>query len=95
MVAHFKVLMVCTEYPPMPGGVARYTHNLVKSLRSNSIDVFVVCSSDGSGDYKGISPHNKNNSELLLKLVKEIKPDMDHTTRVRTLWLFLKFSTTF
>ena len=78
MVAHFKVLMVCTEYPPMQGGVGRYTHNLVKSLRSNSIDVLVVSSSDGSGDYKGISPHNKDNSELLLKLVKEIKPDIVH-----------------
>ena len=50
----------------MQGGVGRYTHNLVKSLRSNSIDVNVVSSSDGSGDYKGISPHNKDNSELLL-----------------------------
>ncbi len=62
----------------MQGGVGRYTHNLVKSLRSNSIDVLVVSSSDGSGDYKGISPHNKDNSELLLKLVKEIKPDIVH-----------------
>jgi len=70
--------MVCTEYPPMQGGVGRYTHNLVKSLRSNSIDILVVSSSDGTGDYKGISPHNKDNSEILLKLVKEIKPDIVH-----------------
>lgn len=70
--------MVCTEYPPMNGGVGRYTHNLVKSLSSSSIDVVVVSSTDGSGDYKGISPNNKNNSELLLKLVKEIKPNIIH-----------------
>ncbi len=56
----------------MPGGVGRYTHNLTNSLRSNSLDVIVVSSSDGSVEYNGISPHNKNNSELLLKLVKEI-----------------------
>ena len=80
VVAHLKILMVCTEYPPMPGGVGRYTYNLVKSLRSNSIDVVVVSSSDGSGDYKGISPYNKNNSELLLKLVKETDPDMSTCT---------------
>ena len=70
--------MVCTEYPPMQGGVGRYTHNLVKSLGSNSIDILVVSSSNGSGDYKGISPHNKDNSEVLLKLVKEINPDIVH-----------------
>ena len=70
VVADFKILMVCTEYPPMQGGVGRYTHNLVKSLRSNSIDVNVVSSSDGSGDYKGISPHNKDNSETIIKISK-------------------------
>jgi glycosyltransferase involved in cell wall biosynthesis len=74
----FKILMVCTEYPPMQGGVGRYTHNLVKSLHSNRLNVIVVSGSEGSGDYKGISPYNKNNSELLLKLVKEIKPDIVH-----------------
>jgi glycosyltransferase involved in cell wall biosynthesis len=78
LVNDLKILMVCTEYPPMQGGVGRYTHNLVKSLRSNSIDILVVSSSNGSGDYKGISPHNKDNSEVLLKLVKEIKPDIVH-----------------
>jgi len=78
VLTDFKILMACTEYPPMQGGVGRYTHNLVSELRSNNIDVTVVSSSDGSGDYKGISPHNKNNSELLLQLVKDIKPDIVH-----------------
>jgi glycosyltransferase involved in cell wall biosynthesis len=73
-----KILMVCTEYPPMQGGVGRYTHNLVKSLRSNNLDVIVVSSSDGSGDYSGILPCNKRNSEVLLKLVKKINPDIIH-----------------
>ena len=73
-----KILMVSTEYPPMQGGVGRYTHNLVKSLRSNDLNVIVVSSSDGSGDYSGILPNNKCNSEVLLKLVKEINPDIIH-----------------
>ena len=73
-----KILMVCTEYPPMQGGVGRYTHNLVKSLRSNNLHVVVVSSSDGSGDYTGISPCNKRNSDVLLKLVKKINPDIIH-----------------
>jgi hypothetical protein len=38
----------------MQGGVDRYTHNLVKSLRSNNLDVVVISSSDGSGDYVSI-----------------------------------------
>ncbi|HEX5186063.1 MAG TPA: glycosyltransferase [Nitrososphaeraceae archaeon] len=78
MASDIKILMVSTEYPPMQGGVGRYTHNLVKSLRLNRSDVVVVSSSDGSGDYKGISPHNKDNSKLLLNLVKEVKPDILH-----------------
>jgi glycosyltransferase involved in cell wall biosynthesis len=73
-----KVLMISTEYPPMQGGVGRYTHNLVKSLRSNHLDVIVVSSSEGSGDYTGISPCNKHNSEVLLKLVKKTNPDIIH-----------------
>ena len=78
MASDLKVLMVSTEYPPMQGGVGRYTHNLVKSLRSNSIDVIVVSGSDGSGDYNGISPYNKDNSDLLLKLVREANPHIVH-----------------
>ncbi len=51
-----KIMMVSTEYPPMHGGVGRYTHNLVKSLRSNGVDVIVLTDSHGSGDFCGISP---------------------------------------
>lgn len=78
VASDIKILMVSTEYPPMQGGVGRYTYNLVKSLRSNRLDVVVVSSSDGSGDYKGLSPHKKDNSKLLLNVVKEVKPDIVH-----------------
>jgi glycosyltransferase involved in cell wall biosynthesis len=76
-----KVLMVSTEYPPMRGGVGRYSANLVQALRKtdNGIEVDVVCSEDGNGEYRGISPGNERNSEVLLKIVEEeSRPDVVH-----------------
>ena len=73
-----KVLMISTEYPPMHGGVGRYCKKLVDSLRSEGMKVFVVCNEAGNGDYNGISPNNQNNSKVLLKIVKEVKPDVVH-----------------
>ena len=72
-----KILMVSTEYPPMKGGVGRYTANLVKALRKKA-QVDVVCSSEGSGEFSGISPANENNSEVLLKIARESKADVVH-----------------
>ena len=75
-----KVLMVSTEYPPMRGGVGRYTANLVQALRSTGegIEVDVVCSEDGSGEFRGISPSNERNSDVLVKIVEESRPDIVH-----------------
>lgn len=70
--------MVSSEYLPMHGAVGRYTYNLVKSLLSNYLDVKVVSDYHGSGDYHGLSPHNKQNSELLLNIVQEYKSDIVH-----------------
>jgi glycosyltransferase involved in cell wall biosynthesis len=42
-----KLLMVSTEYPPMPGGVGRYTANLTIELRKAGLDVYVVCDEKG------------------------------------------------
>ena len=73
----------------MHGGVGRYTHNLVKSLRSNGLNVVVVSDSHGSGDYSGISPfNNEENSKVLLKLVAEIKPDIIHIQHEHGLYGF-------
>ena len=83
-----KILMVSTEYPPMHGGVGRYTNNLVKSLRSNNLDVKVVSDSHGSGDYHGLTPRNKQNSELLLNIVQECKPDIIHIQHEHGLYGF-------
>ncbi len=75
---NFIILMVCTEYPPMQGGIGRYTFNLVKSLRAKGIEIKVLSNSDGAGDYNGLSPINKNNSEILYKLVQKLNPDIVH-----------------
>jgi glycosyltransferase involved in cell wall biosynthesis len=73
--------MVSTEYPPMRGGVGRYTAKLVQALRKtgNGIEVDVVCNEDGKGEFTGISPSNERNSDVLLKIVEEqSRPDVVH-----------------
>jgi hypothetical protein len=59
--------MVSTEYPPMPGGVGRYTANLTRELRKLGFDVYVVCNDMGKGEFSGLSPTNAKNSDVLLE----------------------------
>jgi glycosyltransferase involved in cell wall biosynthesis len=76
-----KILMVSTEYPPMRGGVGRYTSNLVEALRKtgDGIEVDVVCNEEGDGEFAGISPTNERNSDVLIKIVEEqSRPDVVH-----------------
>ncbi|HET7642503.1 MAG TPA: hypothetical protein VFK40_03260, partial [Nitrososphaeraceae archaeon] len=69
-----KILMVSTEYPPMQGGVGRYTYNLVKALRSFNTQVYVCSGNEGEGEYKGLYPYNIHNSNILLKAIQKIDP---------------------
>jgi glycosyltransferase involved in cell wall biosynthesis len=71
------ILMVSTEYPPMQGGVGRYTKNLVVALR-RAHDVYVVCSEKGDGDFYGLEPTNEYNSDILLELVDKLHVDVVH-----------------
>jgi len=74
-----RILMVTTEYPPMQGGVGRYTKNLVTALRNIGIhDVYVVCNEKGAGDFFGLEPNNKHNSDVLLELVDKLHIDVVH-----------------
>ena len=75
-----KILMVSTEYPPMYGGVGRYTYNLTRALRKLGHTVYVVCNEDGKeGDFFGLSSSfDKDNSGLLLDIVNKVKPDIVH-----------------
>ena len=73
--------MVSTEYPPMKGGVGRYTANLVQALRNtgDEIQVDVACNEEGNGEFAGLSPTNEKNSDVLLKIVEEqSRPDVVH-----------------
>lgn len=73
-----SILLVSPEYPPMPGGIGRYTHNLKKRLIEMGFKVQVVCDKRGNGEFSGISQHNPRNSEILLELVDMVKPDIVH-----------------
>ncbi len=84
----FSVLMVCTEYPPMQGGIGRYTFNLVQALRAKGIKIIVLSNSDGDGDYNGLSPFAKNNSEVIYELVQKLHPDLVHIQHEHGLYGF-------
>lgn len=90
-----KILVVSGEYPPMKGGVGRYTKNLVQAIaKKPHVDVSVAISasaaptSDPSQDSSSSSSNNvtiyrgairkgdKRNSDRLLQIVSEIKPDV-------------------
>ena len=90
-----KVLVVSGEYPPMKGGVGRYTFNLVHALaKKSNIDVSVAISAAAAAHattasaaaspnsnkvtlYPGIvRKGDKQNSDHLLQLISETKPDI-------------------
>lgn len=70
--------MVSTEYPPMHGGVGRYTFNLVRALRNKGSKVLVACNEEGDGDCFGLAPANDDNYQVLLEIVDKIHPDIVH-----------------
>ena len=74
-----KILMVSAPYPPMPGGIARYTLNLTRELRKAGFEVYVVCDGKGNGDFPILSSTNQQeNSDALLNLIDETKPHVVH-----------------
>ena len=73
-----RILMVSPEYPPISGGVGRYTSNLVNAIRKLDCEVLVLSDEKGKGDYRGISPSNVDNSNIILKVVDDVKPDIVH-----------------
>ena len=74
-----KILMVSAPYPPMPGGIARYTLNLTRELRKSGFEVYVVCDGKGNGDFPILSSTNQQeNSDALLNLIDETKPHVVH-----------------
>jgi glycosyltransferase involved in cell wall biosynthesis len=87
-----KILVVSGEYPPMKGGVGRYTKNLVHALAMKpNIEVSVATGANAaltSDDSQGINnatittysgtirKGDRRNSDRILQIVSEIKPDI-------------------
>ena len=85
-----KILVVSGEYPPMKGGVGRYTKNLVQAFaKKNNVEVYVAIGGNadviidrdqGSSNvtiYRGVTRKgDKRNSDRLLHIVYETKPDI-------------------
>jgi glycosyltransferase involved in cell wall biosynthesis len=119
-----KILVVSGEYPPMKGGVGRYTKNLVHALAIKpNIEVSVAtgAAADGAAltsdasevinnsaiitTYGGtIRKGDRRNSDRILQIVSEIKPDVVNiqyerglyevdTTIKHTLWRLVHGST--
>ena len=70
--------MVSTEFPPMLGGVGRYTKNLSDALKKLGVRVYIACNEKGKGDYYGLDATNPHNSDILMKIVDELNPDLVH-----------------
>jgi glycosyltransferase involved in cell wall biosynthesis len=73
-----RILMVSVEYPPIKGGIGRYTYNLTKNLIKLGCEVYVACNKNGHGQFFGLSPTNVHNSDTLLKIVDKSHPDIVH-----------------
>src|SRR5918992_34808 len=91
-----KILVVSGEYPPMNGGVGRYTKNLVHAIaKKPNVEVSVAIGGGGGGGatapvtsdpspdsnnvtlYHGVvRKGDKRNSERILQIVSETKPDV-------------------
>lgn len=72
------ILMVSVEYPPINGGIGRYTYNLTENLMKLGCEVYIVCNEKGHGHFDGLSPTNLHNSDVLLKIIDKLHPDIVH-----------------
>jgi glycosyltransferase involved in cell wall biosynthesis len=73
-----RILMVSVEYPPIRGGIGRYTYNLTKNLMKLGCEVYIACNEKGHGQFGGLSPTNVHNSDVLLKIIDKLHPDIVH-----------------
>lgn len=73
-----RILMASVEYPPINGGIGRYTYNLTKNLMKLGCEVYIACNEKGHGQFGGLSPTNVHNSDVLLKIIDKLHPDIVH-----------------
>ena len=96
-----RILMVAGEYPPMKGGISRYSVNLVNALAKKiQIDVATSYASgriqenanpctylhESPKTYPIIAKGDRKNSNRLLNLIAELKPDVVHVQYERGLY---------
>ncbi|MEO9295511.1 MAG: glycosyl transferase [Nitrososphaera sp.] len=87
-----RVLMVAGEYPPMKGGISRYTANLVGALAKKArIDVatnavHAGAHSENAAIHPVVIKGDRGNSDRLLALVSELKPDVVNVQYERGLY---------
>lgn len=81
--------MVSGEYPPAKGGIGRYTRNLVHALGKHA-EVMVTCNKSTLINQDNVFPvivrGDYNNSNAILKIIKETGPDVVHAQYDRELY---------
>ena len=75
---HSETALSKQLYPPRDGGVGRYTFNLVNEIKKSDCEVLVLCDQKWNEDYKCVSPFTEDNSNIILKAVEDVKPDVIH-----------------
>lgn len=88
-----KILMVTTEFPPFPGGIATYTYNMALSALKLNYKVTVIAPNYGKTDinengidvvrYNGESYNKKDLFKIMLTIYKQYKNnsyDVIHAT---------------
>lgn len=83
-----KVLLISGEYPPMIGGVSRYTYNLASALRKRHVEVEIVASASCSNVsvHRWIKKGDRSNSDRILDTIEQFRPDVVHVQYERGLY---------
>jgi predicted glycosyltransferase len=50
----------------------------VNKITKSDCEVLVLCDQKCNENYKGISPFTEDNSNIILKVIEDVKPDVIH-----------------
>jgi glycosyltransferase involved in cell wall biosynthesis len=80
-----RILVVTGEYPPMKGGVGRYTYNLVNALKKrNNIEIFIAMSNtNNKTSFSFSDAHSYSNNGIYYNIVN--KGDKQNSVRLLNL----------
>jgi phosphatidylinositol alpha-1,6-mannosyltransferase len=79
-----RILVVTNDFPPRPGGIQQYVHNLVSRLDAHEITVF-ASSAPGMGDYDRRQPFAviRDPSRMLLPTPAVLRTVTGHVRRLQ------------